>query len=129
MWAEGPDIAGNFPLLLKTVVANRSNNHCLICSTFSLVGGNGGVLGYSDWILLAGVFGVLCWESVSTALHVIELIARVCGTAIGLGKNGCNIPTSMQAALLKYITCIFLHMYSACFVVLSPIVNLMGSQP
>ena len=75
MWAGGPDIAGNFPLLLKTVVANLSNNHCLIFSTFSLVGGNGGVLGYSDWILWAGVFGVLCWESVNTALHVIELIA------------------------------------------------------
>ena len=59
------------------------------------------------------------------ALYVTELIV---GEG-GLGKHGDNIPTSMQAALLKYITCTFLHMCSACFVVFSPILNVIGSQP
>ncbi len=56
MWTGGPDIAGNFSLLLNTVEANRSNNHCLSFSMFSLAGGNGGVLGYSDLSLFARGF-------------------------------------------------------------------------
>ena len=51
------------------------------------------------------------------------------GDVMGLGKYGGNIPTSIQAALLKYITCILLHIYRACFVVRLPISNMTGNQP
>ena len=51
------------------------------------------------------------------------------GDVMGLGKHGGNIPTSIQAALLKYITSILLHIYRAYFVVQLPISNVMGNQP
>ena len=34
MYAGGPDIAGNFSLLLNIIVANRSNTHHLSFSVF-----------------------------------------------------------------------------------------------
>ena len=58
------------------------------------------------------------------ASHVVNS-----GDVMGLGKHGGNIATSMQVALLKYITCTLLHMYSACFMDLSTILNVTGSQP
>ena len=51
------------------------------------------------------------------------------GNVMGLGKHEGYIPTSIQAALLKYITFILLHMYRACFVVRLPISNVTGNQP
>ncbi len=39
------------------------------------------------------------------ALHITGLIVEEGRNVIGLGKHGGNILTSMQAALLEYITC------------------------
>ena len=49
------------------------------------------------------------------------------GNVMGLGKHRGNILTSIQAALLKYITCILLHIYRVCFVVPLIISNVTGN--
>ena len=81
------------------------------------------VSGY--WDLFARGFTLWFWG----ALHITELIVGEDGNTISLGKYRGNIPISMQAALLKYITSTFLYMYSACFEVFSPTLNVMVSQP
>ena len=66
------------------------------------------------------VGGSILW---CMALHVANG-----GDVMDLGKHEGNIPTLIQAVLLKYITCTSLHMYSICFMDLSPILNVKGSQ-
>ena len=57
------------------------------------------------------------------------IFVRVGGITMGFEKFTGNIPTSMQAALLKYSRWILSHMYRACLVFRPWIVNSTGSQP
>ena len=84
----------------------------------SLVGGYGGVLGQSNF----GLPVLWGWVPGCMASHVTDG-----GNVMGLGKHGGNIPTLIQAALLKYITCISLHIYRACLVVQLPNSNMTGN--
>ena len=94
MWAGGPDIGGNAPLFLNAVLENCSRSQFLSLSTLFSVGGNGILWGRSgSWFLLV---------SGSVVSSIPAIFVWVGGITMGFGKFAGNIPTSIQAALLKY---------------------------
>ena len=94
MWAGGPDIGGNAPLFLNVVLENCSRSQFLSLSTLFSVGGNGILWGRSgSWFLLV---------SGTVVSSIPAIFVWVGGITMGFGKFAGNIPTSIQAALLKY---------------------------
>ena len=94
MWAGGPDIGGNAPLFLNAVLENCFRSQFLSLSTLCSVGGNGILWGRSgSWFLLV---------SGSVVSSIPAMFVWVGGITMGFGKFAGNIPTSIQAALLKY---------------------------
>ena len=94
MWAGGPDIDRNTPLFLNAMLENCSRRQFLSLSTLFSVGGNGILWGCSgSWSLLV---------SGSVVSSIPAIFVWVGGITMGFGKFAGNIPTSIQAALLKY---------------------------
>ena len=94
MWAGEPDIGGNAPLFLNAVLANYSRSQFLSLSTLFSVGGNRILWGRS------GSWSLLVSDLVMSSIPAI--FVWVGGITMRFGKFTGNIPTSIQAASLKY---------------------------